>query len=165
MITDKELDFVRQALDMARRAGAQHARATLSKSEEDLVATLDGEVDRVTHCADRSLSLALFVDGRYGSYSTNKLDPASLEGFIARAVAATRMVAEDPLRVLPDPAEGDVVAVYNAGAYGFSMSSNYNSRPLCREVLVNDGKAELIREAETVEEQWRHQIIPERLMR
>ena len=68
-------------------------------------------------------------------------------------------------RVLPDPAEGDIVAVYNAGAYGFSMSSNYNSRPLCREVLVNDGKAELIREAETVEEQWRHQIIPERLMR
>ena len=104
MITDKELDFVRQALDIARRAGAQHARATLSKSEEDLVATLDGEVDRVTHCADRSLSLALFVDGRYGSYSTNKLDSASLEGFIARAVAATRMVAEDPLRVLPDPA-------------------------------------------------------------
>ena len=68
-------------------------------------------------------------------------------------------------RVLPDPAEGDIVAVYNAGAYGFSMSSNYNSRPLCREVLVNDGKAELIREAETVEEQWRHQISPERLMR
>ncbi len=66
-------------------------------------------------------------------------------------------------RVLPDPTEGDIVAVYNAGAYGFSMSSNYNSRPLCAEVLVNDGKAELIREAETVEEQWRHQIIPERL--
>ena len=104
MITDRELDFVRKALDMAARAGAQHARATLSLSEEDLVATLDGEVDRVTHCADRSLSLALFVDGRFGSYSTNKLDAASLEGFIARAVAATRMVAPDPLRVLPDPA-------------------------------------------------------------
>ena len=104
MITDKELDFVRKALDMATRAGAQHARATLSLSEEDLVATLDGEVDRVTHCADRSLSLGLFVDGRYGSYSTNKLDAASLEGFIARAVAATRMVAPDPFRVLPDPA-------------------------------------------------------------
>ena len=66
-------------------------------------------------------------------------------------------------RVLPDPEEGDIVAVYNAGAYGFSMSSNYNSRPLCAEVLVGNGKAELIREAETVEEQWRHQIIPERL--
>ncbi len=104
MITDQELDFVRQALRMAQDAGAQHARATLSKSEEDLVATLDGEVDRVTHCADRSLSLALFVDGRFGSYSTNKLDPTALQGFIARAVAATRMVAEDPCRTLPDPA-------------------------------------------------------------
>ena len=104
MITEKELNFVREALEMAKRAGAQHARATLSLSEEDLVATLDGEVDRVTHCADRSLSLALFVDGRYGSYSTNKLDAASLAGFIERAVAATRMVAPDPLRVLPDPA-------------------------------------------------------------
>ena len=67
-------------------------------------------------------------------------------------------------RVLPDPHEGDIVAVYNAGAYGFSMSSNYNSRPLCAEVLVNDGKAELIREPETIEELWRHQKIPERLM-
>ena len=104
MITENELSFVREALRMAQDAGAQHARATLSKSEEDLVATLDGEVDRVTHCADRSLSLALFVDGRFGSFSTNKLDPAALEGFIARAVAATRMVAEDPCRSLPDPA-------------------------------------------------------------
>jgi len=67
-------------------------------------------------------------------------------------------------RVLPEPEPGDIVAIYNAGAYGFSMSSNYNSRPLCAEVLVNDGKAELIREAETVEDLWRHQRIPERLM-
>ena len=68
-------------------------------------------------------------------------------------------------RALPDPEEGDVVAVYNAGAYGFTMSSNYNSRPLCAEVLVNNGEAELIREAESIEELWRHQRIPERLMR
>ena len=104
MITEKELQFVREALELARQAGAQKARATLSKSEEDLVATLDGEVDRVTHCADRSLSLAMFVDGRFGSYSTNKLERTALEGFIRRAVAATRMVAGDPCRDLPDPA-------------------------------------------------------------
>ncbi|MDR1690760.1 MAG: diaminopimelate decarboxylase [Candidatus Methanoplasma sp.] len=67
-------------------------------------------------------------------------------------------------RALPDPEEGDIVVVYNTGAYGFSMSSNYNSRPLCREVLVNGGKAELIRDSELIEEQWRHQRIPERLI-
>ncbi|MCL2032425.1 MAG: diaminopimelate decarboxylase [Methanomassiliicoccaceae archaeon] len=68
-------------------------------------------------------------------------------------------------RVLPNPEEGDIVVIYDAGAYGFSMSSNYNSRPLCREVLVNDGKAELIRDSERIEELWRHQRIPERLIR
>ena len=68
-------------------------------------------------------------------------------------------------RVLPEPEEGDIVAVYCAGAYGFSMSSPYNSRPRCAEVLVNEGKAELIREAEEIEDLWRHQIIPERLSR
>ncbi len=68
-------------------------------------------------------------------------------------------------RVLPDPEPGDLVAVYNAGAYGYSMSSRYNSRPLCAEVMVCDGKAELIREAETVEDLWAGQIVPERLSR
>lgn len=68
-------------------------------------------------------------------------------------------------RILPDPQEGDIVVIYNAGAYGFSMSSTYNSRPKCREVLVNDGKAELIRDRETMDDIWRHQIIPERLLK
>lgn len=66
-------------------------------------------------------------------------------------------------RALPAPAEGDVIAVYDAGAYGFSMASTYNSRPKCREVLVSGGKAELIREADDMEDLWKHQIIPKRL--
>jgi diaminopimelate decarboxylase len=68
-------------------------------------------------------------------------------------------------RALPMPEEGDVIAVYNCGAYSFSMSSTYNMRPRCREVLVNNGKAELIRDAETMEDLWRHQAIPERLLK
>ncbi|MCQ2086361.1 MAG: diaminopimelate decarboxylase [archaeon] len=68
-------------------------------------------------------------------------------------------------RALPDPQIGDIVAVYNAGAYGFSMSSVYNSRPRCKEVLVNNGNAELIRDSETMEDIWEHQIIPERLLK
>ena len=67
-------------------------------------------------------------------------------------------------RALPVPEEGDLIAVYNSGAYSFSMSSTYNSRPRCREVLVNNGDAELVRDAETVEDLWRHQIIPKRLL-
>lgn len=66
-------------------------------------------------------------------------------------------------RALPEVEEGDIIAVYCGGAYGFSMASNYNSRPRCAEVLVNNGEAELIREREDFEDLWRHQIVPERL--
>ncbi|MCL2142794.1 MAG: diaminopimelate decarboxylase [Methanomassiliicoccaceae archaeon] len=68
-------------------------------------------------------------------------------------------------RALPMPEEGDVIAIYNAGAYSFSMSSTYNSRPRCSEVLVCDGKIDVIREPETTEDLWRHQKIPERLLK
>lgn len=53
-------------------------------------------------------------------------------------------------RLLPEVQEGDVLAFLNAGAYGFSMASNYNSRPRPAEVLVKEGKAVLIRRRETV---------------
>jgi diaminopimelate decarboxylase len=48
--------------------------------------------------------------------------------------------------------EGDVLAICNAGAYGFSMSSNYNSRPKPAEILVKKGKPNIIRKRETFED-------------
>jgi diaminopimelate decarboxylase len=47
---------------------------------------------------------------------------------------------------------GDLLAVMSAGAYGFSLSSNYNSRPRVAEVLVNGGSYEVIRRRETYED-------------
>jgi diaminopimelate decarboxylase len=47
---------------------------------------------------------------------------------------------------------GDLLAVRSAGAYGFSMSSNYNSRPRAAEVLVDGAEAHLVRERETLEQ-------------
>lgn len=55
-------------------------------------------------------------------------------------------------RKLVETQEGDIVAVGNAGAYGFAMSSNYNSRPRPAEVLVLDGEARLIRRRETLDD-------------
>jgi len=52
-------------------------------------------------------------------------------------------------RKLPLPAEGDLLCVRTAGAYGFAMSSNYNSRPRAAEVLVDGGGAALARARET----------------
>ena len=55
-------------------------------------------------------------------------------------------------RPLPQAEVGDLLAFHDTGAYGASMSSNYNSRPLIPEVLVDGGQAQLIRRRQTVAE-------------
>jgi len=66
-------------------------------------------------------------------------------------------------RYLPKVEVGDLLCVYDTGAYGFSMSSNYNTRPRCAEVLVLDRKASLIREREDLRDMFRRQKVPSRL--
>lgn len=59
-------------------------------------------------------------------------------------------------------AEGDLLAVRSAGAYGFSMSSNYNSRPRAAEVMVDGDTVHLIRERETIASLFEHEhCLPE----
>jgi diaminopimelate decarboxylase len=57
--------------------------------------------------------------------------------------------------------EGDLLAVRSAGAYGFSMSSNYNSRPRPAEVLVDGDQAHLVRQREAVSDLFRDEILPD----
>ncbi len=54
--------------------------------------------------------------------------------------------------------ENDVLCIHNAGAYGYSMSSNYNSRLRPAEVLIHEGRATLIRRRETLDDILRTQI-------
>jgi diaminopimelate decarboxylase len=57
-------------------------------------------------------------------------------------------------RTLPPIKPGDLLAVGKAGAYGFSMSSQYNSRPRAAEVVVDRGRATLARRRETLKDLW-----------
>lgn len=63
-------------------------------------------------------------------------------------------------RTLPEVKPGDLLAVMSAGAYGFVMASNYNSRPRVPEVLVKDGEVHVIRERERYEDLVRGETIP-----
>ncbi|MEY4384618.1 MAG: Diaminopimelate decarboxylase [Bacteroidota bacterium] len=61
-------------------------------------------------------------------------------------------------RLLNKVQEGDIIAMANAGAYGFTMASHYNSRFLPAEVLIDGGEAKLIRRRETLEDLLRNQL-------
>ncbi len=63
-------------------------------------------------------------------------------------------------RTLPEVRPGDLLAVMSAGAYGFVMASNYNSRPRVPEVLVKGGEVHVIRARETYDDLVRGEAVP-----
>ncbi|MFW6117293.1 MAG: diaminopimelate decarboxylase [Thermoproteota archaeon] len=103
----------------------------------------------------------------YGSYHhmlvANRLDDKPTEKYdvVGPLCESGDVLATD--RLLPPLTEGDLLAILNTGAYGYSMSSHYNSRPRPAEVLVNEGRQDLIRERETLQDLLRHQKTVERL--
>ena len=77
--------------------------------------------------------------------------PASQTADVTGAICEnTDRLAVD--RELPDLNEGDLVAIMDTGAYGFVLSSPYNTRPRPAEVLLENGKPRLIRKRETIAE-------------
>lgn len=83
--------------------GADAIRVSLNKNVMDSCSMLNGELDKVSHSADRSIYMYLFVDGRYGTFSTNRLDAKELEDFISKAIVMVKMLGEDKCRRLPSP--------------------------------------------------------------
>ena len=103
MLTEQEISVAEACVGKALRLGADKIRVTLNKSLMELFGTLNGELDKVSHCLDRSISVCLFVDGKFGSFSTNRLVESELDDFLTKAIATVRMLADDPCRDLPDP--------------------------------------------------------------
>jgi len=94
--------IVEKAIDMAISLGADQARAILEKDIENSVIVLNNEVDRLMSSSGSTLFLQLFVDGRYGYFTTNMLREDELRKFIASALESTRLIAQDKCRALPE---------------------------------------------------------------
>lgn len=96
----------------------------------------------------------------YGAYHSieniSNPDGPLNEYTVVGYICETDTFATDML--LNEVRTGDLLAIKNAGAYGFSMSSNYNSRPRPAEVLIYNGKAHLIRKRETLDDLLRNQV-------
>ena len=103
LLTQEEMALARHCLAFAREQGADAVRITLTKSLMNLVGLLNGEVDKTAHALDRSLQLQLFVEGRFGSFSSNRLEKEGLEAFIREAIGTVKMLEADACRALPAP--------------------------------------------------------------
>lgn len=103
MIRPHEISLAQHCIRHAVSSGASAARVSLNKTVTDSYTILNGELDKVSHSADRSIYIYLFVDGRYGTFSTNRLEQSELEEFVVKAIEMVRMLGEDNCRRLPDP--------------------------------------------------------------
>ena len=98
------MDVAKRTARAAQKAGANDVRAKVTRSREVRVEWRDGKLDRIRESTQQRLRVALFVDGRYSANATSDLDAEAVETWIAGAVAATRHLAADEHRRLPDPA-------------------------------------------------------------
>ena len=103
LLTKQEIELAQHCLAYAQEQGAQGVRITLSKTLMNLIGVLNGEVDKTAHALDRSLQIQLFVDGRFGTFSSNRLEKDGLEAFIREAIGTVRMLEADACRTLPAP--------------------------------------------------------------
>ncbi|MDH6358830.1 TldD/PmbA family protein [Parabacteroides sp. PF5-9] len=103
MITNENKKLVQWAMDYALKNGCQASRISLYNGSNTSFEIRDMKIDKLQQASENSLSINLYVDGRFGSYSTNRLDKKELEKFIKDGIDATRYLAEDKARILPDP--------------------------------------------------------------
>ncbi len=108
------LETARFAAQKAKSFGADDARISVTRSRDVSVEWRDGSLDRLQESTKQSLSITLYVDGRYSVNGTSDLRWESVEKYIENGVAATKLLAPDPHRHLPDPSrylgmyEGDL---------------------------------------------------------
>jgi PmbA protein len=103
MIKKEQKALAQWAMEFALKNGCQASRINLYSGSSSTFEVRDMKIDKLTQASESGLQVQLFVDGRYGSFSTNRLDKAELEKFILSGIASTRYLAEDKARALPDP--------------------------------------------------------------
>lgn len=102
MITDKNKNLAQWAMDYALKNGCQSAKLVLYSNSNASFELRDAKMDKLKQASESGLSISIFVDGRFGTYSTNRLDKKELESFIKNGIESTRYLAVDDARVLPD---------------------------------------------------------------
>lgn len=102
MITKENKQLAQWAMEYALKNGCQASRVQIYNGSNSSFEIRDRKIDRLQQASENGMSIHLFVDGRFGSYSTNRLDKKQLERFIQQGISTTRFLAEDKARTLPD---------------------------------------------------------------
>jgi PmbA protein len=96
-------DLAAWAIQTAKAAGADACRIGIDSDRTVEISYRERKPENIKEASTKGLGLEIFGNGRYSSMSTSDLRKDALKDFIGRAVASTKLLAEDPSRTLPDP--------------------------------------------------------------
>ena len=103
MISQQHKDTAQWCMQFALQNGCQAARVSVITANNNSFEYRDTQLDKLQQSSENKLYIEVFVDGRYGSFSTNRIEKAELESFIKEGIISTKYLAEDKFRQLPDP--------------------------------------------------------------
>ncbi|MDR1344692.1 MAG: TldD/PmbA family protein [Tannerellaceae bacterium] len=116
MITNEQKKLTQWAMEYALKNGCRASRIIIYSGIDSSFEIRDMKIDRLTQASESGMTIQCFVDGRYGSFSTNRLEKEELERFIRDGIASTRYLAEDKARTLPDSS-----LYYKGGGAGLQL--------------------------------------------
>jgi PmbA protein len=103
MNTQEKYNLAEQVIAHALKSGAQQASVSIYESRSSEIEIRDQQIDKLSESNRNNMTINLYVDKKYSSHSTNRMKKDELMKFVDEGIAATRYLAEDEYRILPDP--------------------------------------------------------------
>ena len=119
MITQENKNLAQWALKYALNKGCSDARILVYSGTDNSFEYRDTQLDRLEQSSQNGMDIQLYVDGKFASFSTNRLDKSELEKFISNGVETTRYLAKDEFRKLADPSR-----LYKGDGKGLDIYDN-----------------------------------------
>ncbi len=103
MIPEKYKEIARKAIRLALDEGCSEVRVSVMVSTNNSFEYRNTQLDKLQQNSENKFYIELFIDGRYGFFSTNRIEEEEIERFIKEGVASTLLLSPDPCRRLPHP--------------------------------------------------------------
>jgi len=104
MTKEEKYSIAKWAMEHALKNGAQQASVSISNSNSSTIEVREEKIDKLEEANRNSMRIALYVDKKYSSISTNRINnKEELGRFIEEAIAGTKYLSEDEFRTLPEP--------------------------------------------------------------
>lgn len=103
MNTNEKYALADLLIDHATKSGAEQVSVSIYDNRSTNIEIRDQKIDSLKESNQNGLSISIYVDKKYSAHSTNRMKKEDLFRFVDEAIAATRFLAEDQFRSLPDP--------------------------------------------------------------